>query len=112
MCDLKDRRDAYGPRLTKIRDRERRDRFLLVFALAYLVQRLVGHASWLPSLDSELCANTPQERTHSLLRQGGSLLGELVPETYRAIDRALPDYLRSSRIAVFVVLAQLLLRLW
>lgn len=95
--DLKDRRYGYGLRFTKIRDCKRRDRFLLVFALAYLVQTLLGHASEALGLDRELRANTTQERTHSLFRQGRSLLGQLAPETYRAIAQALRDVLRALR---------------
>jgi hypothetical protein len=83
--DLKDRRYGYGLRFTKITDCKRRDRFLLLFALAYLVQTLLGHASETLGLDKELRANTATERTHSLFRQGRALLGELAAETYAAI---------------------------
>lgn len=85
--DLKDRRYGYGLRFTKIRDSKRRDRFLLLFALAYLVQTLMGYASETLGLDKELRANTATERTHSLFRQGRALLGELAAETYAAIAR-------------------------
>ena len=83
--DLKDRRYGYGLRFTRIRDCKRRDRFLLLFALAYLIQTLMGHASESLGLDKELRANTATERTHSLFRQGRALLGELAGETYAAI---------------------------
>jgi len=95
--DLKDRRYGYGLRLTKIRDCERRDRFLLLFALAYLVQTLLGHTSELLGLDRELRANTVRERTHSLFRQGRSLLGELATETYNAVAQTLRDVLIALR---------------
>ena len=93
--DLKDRRYGYGLRFTRIRNCKRRDRFLLLFALAYLVQTLLGHASELLGLDRELRANTVVERTHSLFRQGRSLLGELAVETYEAVHRELRTLLRS-----------------
>lgn len=93
--DLKDRRYGYGLRFTRIRDCSRRDRFLLLFVLAYLVQTLLGHASESLGLDRELRANTVQERTHSLFQQGRSLLGELAAETYKAVAQSLHDSLRA-----------------
>jgi len=80
--DLKDRRYGYGLRFTKIRKCERRDRFLLLFSLAYLVQTLMGASSEDLGLDKDLRANTVQARTHSLFFQGRELLGELGRETY------------------------------
>jgi hypothetical protein len=85
--DLKDRRYGYGLRFTKIRDCRRRDRFLLLFSLAYLVQTLMGQTSEKLGLDKELRANTVKERTHSLFRQGRALLGEIAAETYEALER-------------------------
>jgi len=84
--DLKDRRYGYGLSFTKIRDCQRRDRFLLLFSLAYLVQTLMGQTSERLRLDRELRANTVQRRTHSLFRQGRSLLGELAADTYQAVE--------------------------
>jgi len=84
--DLKDRRYGYGLRFTKIRDCRRRDRFLLLFSLAYLVQTLMGQTSEKLGLDKELRANTVKERTHSLFRQGRALLGEVAAETYEALE--------------------------
>lgn len=95
--DLKDRRYGYGLRLTRIRDCTRRDRFLLLFALAYLVQTLLGHVSELLGLDKELRANTAKERTHSLFRQGRSLLGELAAQTYKEVAQSLHDLLTALR---------------
>lgn len=92
--DLKDRRYGYGLRFTKIRDCKRRDRFLLLFSLAYLVQTLMGHTSEQLGLDRELRANTSTKRTHSLFRQGRSLLGVLVAETYEAIQRFFGDAMK------------------
>lgn len=93
--DLKDRRYGYGLSFTKIRDCKRRDRFLLLFSLAYLVQTLMGHTSELLGLDKELRANTVAERTHSLFRQGRALLGELAADTYEAVDRQFRAVLKS-----------------
>lgn len=80
--DLKDKRYGYGLRLTRIGRCDRRDRFLLLFALAYLVQTLMGASSEDIGFDKDLRANTVQERTHSLFRQGRELLGELARETH------------------------------
>ena len=92
--DLKDRRYGYGLRFTKIEDNKRRDRFLLLFSIAYLVQTLMGITSEELGLDKELRANTVTERTHSLFRQGRALLGNLAADTYAAVAQRLKLALR------------------
>jgi len=80
--DLKDRRYGYGLRFTRIKDAGRRDRFILLFALTYILQTVVGVGSERLGLDKELRANTETRRTHSLFRQGRALLGEVDRDTY------------------------------
>jgi hypothetical protein len=80
--DLKDKRYGYGLRLTRIRKCKRRDRFLLLFALAYLVQTLMGAGSEAVGLDKDLRSNTVQDRIHSLFNQGRALLGKLRQELH------------------------------
>lgn len=86
--DVKDRRYGYGLRFTKITGCERRDRFLFLFSLAYLVQTLMGDVSEKLGLDRELKANTVQDRTHSLFRQGRELLGEVARDIHDSLSAA------------------------
>ncbi len=93
--DLKDRRYGYGLKFTRIGDCTRRDRFLLLFVIAYLVHTLMGNASECLGLDKELRANTVRERTHSLFRQGRALLGKLAGDTYDAVSQHFCEKLRT-----------------
>lgn len=102
--DLKDSRYGYGLRLTKIRRCDRRDRFLLLFSLAYLVQTLMGATSEEVGFDKDLRANTVQVRTHSLFRQGRELLGKVTPETYA---RLAETFGASMRVLLLAGLYQL-----
>ena len=83
--DLKDRRYGYGLRFTRIKESCRRDRCILAFVLAYVVQTVLGVLSEHLGLDRELRANTESRRTHSLFRQGCSLLGELESHVFDAL---------------------------
>jgi hypothetical protein len=83
--DLKDRRYGYGLRFTRIKDSSRRDRCILAFVLAYVVQTVLGVLSERLGLDRHLRANTESRRTHSLFRQGRSLLGELESHVFHAL---------------------------
>jgi hypothetical protein len=87
--DLKDRRYGYGLRFMKIRNASRRDRCILVFTLAYIVQTLVGVISEHLGLDKTIRANTETRRTHSLFRQGRSLLGNVKASAYWEISSQL-----------------------
>lgn len=68
--DQKDLRFGMGLRATHIRSAERRDRLLLLAALAQALLTLLGAASEATGLDRILKANTVKTRTHSLFRQG------------------------------------------
>ena len=68
--DQKDLRFGMGLRATHIRSPERRDRLLLLAALAQALLTLLGAASEASGLDRILKANTVKTRTHSLFRQG------------------------------------------
>jgi hypothetical protein len=68
--DQKDLRFGLGLRATHIRDADRRDRLLLLTAIAQALLTLLGAASEETGLDAYLKANTVKRRTHSLLRQG------------------------------------------
>lgn len=68
--DEKDLRFGLGLRATHIRDAARRDRFLMVLAIAMAFLTLIGAASERSGMDAWLRANTVKRRTHSLFRQG------------------------------------------
>lgn len=68
--DSKDLRFGLGLSATHIGDCQRRDRLLLVVAMAQGLLTLLGAASEEVGLDRKLKANTVQRRTHSLFRQG------------------------------------------
>jgi len=68
--DTKDLNFGLGLRATHIRSADRRDRMLLLIAIAQLLLTLLGAASEACGLDRTLKANTVKHRTMSLLNQG------------------------------------------
>ena len=68
--DQKDPRFGMGLSQTTIKDPKRRDRALLVCAMATVLLTLLGAAGESLGEDRMLKANTSKQRTHSLLRQG------------------------------------------
>jgi hypothetical protein len=68
--DQKDMHFGMGLRATHIRKATRRDRLLLLAALAQVLLALLGAAAEEIGLDRQLKANTVKRRTHSLFRQG------------------------------------------
>jgi hypothetical protein len=68
--DVKDLHFGMGLRATHIRDANRRDRLLLLVAVAHALLTLLGAAAEDSGLDRYLKANTVKRRTHSLFRQG------------------------------------------
>jgi hypothetical protein len=68
--DTKDLHFGMGLRATHIRDAARRDRLLLLVAMAHALLTLLGAASEAAGLDRILKVNTVKKRTHSLYRQG------------------------------------------
>ena len=69
--DEKDDRFGWGLKETSLRTPERRDRMLLVLALARLLLMLLGKAGEQLGLDKKLRANTEtRKRTHALVTQG------------------------------------------
>jgi hypothetical protein len=68
--DTKDLRFGLGLSATHIGDCGRRDRLLLLVALAQGLLTLLGAACEETGLDRKLKANTVKRRTHSLFRQG------------------------------------------
>jgi hypothetical protein len=68
--DQKDLRFGMGLRATHIRNEDRRDRMLMLLAIAQALLTLLGAASERSGLDAYLKVNTVKRRTHSLYRQG------------------------------------------
>lgn len=73
--DQKDLRFGMGLYATHIRKEERRDRLLLLLAIAQALLTLLGGASERSGLDRLLKVNTVKRRTHSLFRQGSYWYG-------------------------------------
>jgi hypothetical protein len=76
--DTKDLRFGMGMSVLRIADPQRRDRLLLLSALAVVLLTLLGAAGESLGFDRLLKSNTSKKRTHSLFRQG-SLLYDLIP---------------------------------
>ncbi|PTL80132.1 IS4 family transposase [Vitiosangium sp. GDMCC 1.1324] len=68
--DMKDLRFGMGLSWVKVRSTERRDRLLLVSALACALLTLLGAAGESLGMERHLKANTVKTRTYSLFRQG------------------------------------------
>jgi Transposase DDE domain len=68
--DQKDLHFGMGLKATHIRKADRRDRILMLAAVAQAVLTLLGAAAERSGLDKYLKVNTVKRRTHSLYRQG------------------------------------------
>jgi len=68
--DQKDLHFGMGLRATHIGKPARRDRLLLLAAMAHALMTLLGAAAEAAGLDRYLKVNTVKHRTHSLFRQG------------------------------------------
>ncbi len=68
--DTKDPRFGLGLEAVRLKRPDRRDRLILLAALAQALLTLLGAASEATGLDRTLKANTVTKRTHSLFRQG------------------------------------------
>ena len=75
--DAKDLRFGMGLSATHIRDAGRRDRLLLLAAIAHALLTLLGAASEKVGMDAYLKVNTSKKRTHSLFRQGAYWYGAI-----------------------------------
>ena len=68
--DQKDIHFGMGLSATHIKNADRRDRLMLLAAVAHVLLTLLGAASEASGLDRYLKVNTSKKRTHSLFRQG------------------------------------------
>lgn len=72
--DEKDLRFGLGLKKSRIKSTERRDRLLLVSAIAIIFLTLLGAASEAVGFDKYIKSNTSITRTHSLFSQGRLIL--------------------------------------
>ena len=68
--DTKDARYGLGLSATHVRDVSRRDRLLLICAMAMTLLTVLGAAGESLGMDRMMKANTEKKRAHSLFRQG------------------------------------------
>jgi hypothetical protein len=87
LRDTKDLHFGLGLSATHISTPERRDRLLLLVAIAQALLTLLGAAAEHIGFDRMLKSNTAQKRTHSLFRQGSYW--------YRAIPAMREEWLRT-----------------
>ena len=80
--DFKDRRYGLGLSFTSIENPERRERLLLIAAMAYFFLTLAGVVSEKLGIDRIIKANTVRQRTHSLFRQGREVLTGALPDCF------------------------------
>lgn len=78
LRDSKDLRFGMGMSELRISDPQRRDRLLLLNAIAILLLTLLGQAGESLGMDRQLRTSTAKRRVHSLFRQG-CLLYDLIP---------------------------------
>jgi hypothetical protein len=98
--DEKDLRFGMGLRATRIRSADRRDRLLMLLAIAIAFLTLIGAASERSGMDAWLRANTVKRRTHSLFRQGSYWYGCLPTmraDWFRKLTSALAAELDDHR---------------
>lgn len=107
--DTKDLHFGMGLRATHIRKADRRDRLLLLVAVAHTLLCLLGAAAEEAGIDRHLKANTVKRRTHSLYRQGlywYTFLSTMRQEWFLPLIRAFDRIARThSFLAAFFGLA-------
>ena len=84
--DTKDPRYGLGLAATHVRDPLRRDRLLLICAMALTLLTLLGAAGESLGMDRMLKANTVKKRTHSLFRQGCHYYAAIPTMTREILD--------------------------
>jgi hypothetical protein len=93
--DEKDPRFGLGTLNVRFKNPRRRDRFMLVIAVAMTLLTLLGAAGERMGLDRLLRANTVKRRTHSLFRQGREYLCGAFGKIANAASRLLAAFLRA-----------------
>lgn len=99
--DTKDIHFGMGLSSTHISDPLRRDRLLLLSAIATTLITLLGAAGEAIGLDKKLKANTSKERTHSLFFQGTYYYGaipNMKPEQFEPLMKKFGELLQEQRV--------------
>lgn len=94
--DIKDIHFGMGLSATHIGRPDRRDRLMLLAAIAHMLLTLLGRAGESMGLDKQLRANTATKRTHSLYRQGREYIRGAFRRIARQICRTFLKLLRSQ----------------
>lgn len=90
--DQKDLRFGMGLRETRIKNESRRDRLLMLLAIAQALLTLLGAASERSGLDRYLKVNTVKHRTMSLFNQGSYWYSCLPHMRQEWFDRLMPAF--------------------
>lgn len=101
--DTKDQKFGLGLSATHIRSPKRRDRLLLIAALAQTLLTLLGAAGEALGMDRLLKANTVKKRTHSLYRQGlhyYNALPMMRPERFAPLVEKFAELVRGQAVCV------------
>jgi hypothetical protein len=101
--DTKDPRYGLGLSATHVRDVGRRDRLLLICAMALTLLTLLGAAGESLGMDRMLKANTVKKRTHSLFRQGChyyAALPTMKPQQLEPLVQRFGEYLLREPVYV------------
>ena len=99
--DAKDWRFGMGLVHVRITDCDRRDRMLLISAMAISLLTLLGAAAEAVGLDKTLKANTVKRRTHSLFTQGVYFYGALPmmkPDDFKILVERFGQLLLEQRV--------------
>lgn len=103
--DEKDSNFGMGLLNTHIDDPARRDRLLLVFAIAFSLLTLIGHAGEQIGADRVIKANTSARRQHSLFRQGREYVrGALEAHRYADLRSEFRNVLEERRAATLGII--------
>lgn len=104
--DTKDRRFGLGLYATRVGNVRRRDRFLLIIAIAIVIATLVGAAGESLGLDRKLRANTVRIRTHSLFRQGREYIAGVKKDVVHRIQQLFTslvhEHAKTTRIYAWI----------
>jgi len=95
--DTKDHHFGLGLSQTHIGRPDRRDRLLMLTAVAHAMLTLLGRAGESLGLDRKLRANTANRRTHSLFRQGREYLRGILGSSWRDLRSTFLSLLRGHR---------------
>jgi len=99
--DVKDLRFGMGLSATRTKSPTRRDRLLLIAAMAHVLLTLLGAASEAEGFDRRLKVNTSKRRTHSLFTQGRYWFGRIPrmnDDDLRTLMRAFDRIVREQKV--------------